>query len=138
MAQPYHLGIPTQDHSCIELGSGPVSSIKHKMRLGNSHVEYVGNNNKNLFLSHRSCICVRLTDGAARILTVIPLFYLSHNKSPVSMVTLSHWERKSAYNGASKRRGALKIFGRVQVPNPGCERQVLYPLCNAPRACGQH
>ena len=43
---------------------------------------------------HCLSMCVCRTDGAARIFTQIPLFYLSGKKSPVSRVSPRHWERE--------------------------------------------
>ena len=38
----------------------------------------------------------------------LSLFYLSHNKSPVSRVTPSHWERESAHGGIGRRKKKKK------------------------------
>ena len=53
-------------------------------------------------------ICVCCTDGTAKIFTAIPLFYLSCNKSPVSRVTSSHWERASARGGGTQMDRSTK------------------------------
>ena len=45
--------------------------------------------------------------GATKIFTVIPLFYLSCNKSPLSRVTPSHWGRERVHAGVPGRIGAL-------------------------------
>ena len=41
-------------------------------------------------------------------------FYLSSNKTSVSRVTSSHWERESAWRGVPERIGALIIFSELK------------------------
>ena len=81
--------------------------------------------------------------GAARIFTTIPLFYLFRNRSPVSMLTPSHWEKKSANGGGVfVRIGALIIFSDLKKsfvlsrfePWHLSDRRVLYALRYAPWA----
>ena len=54
-----------------------------------------------------------LTDCVARIFTPIPLFYHSHNKSPVSKITPSNWESVHAA-GVPKRVGVLINFSELK------------------------
>ena len=85
---------------------------------------------------HCSYICLCRTDGAARIFTKNNLFYLFHDKSPVSRVTLSHWERESAHGWGTREDRSTKTFGHFQVRTPFClpDRRVHYPLRYAPHA----
>ena len=68
---------------------------------------------------HHSYIWVRCTDGAARIFNPIPPFHLTVNKSPVSRVTPSHWERESSRGRSTAGEvRSTKISGCTQVWTP--------------------
>ena len=69
------------------------------------------------------------------IFMAIPLFNLSRNKSPVSRVAPSHWERECTWRGTKEDRSSKNLWLHLGL-NPVCllDRWVLYPLCYAPQA----
>ena len=60
----------------------------------------------------------RLTDGGARILPQFLSFYLPHDNVTIIHAGARdnrHCERENACGGVPKRKGALKVFGRIKV-----------------------
>ena len=79
--------------------------------IGNDGVSADDNLERKIF-SYVNCVC--LIGGAARIFTAIPLFYLSHNKSTISRVTPSQWERESAPGWGTVEVRSTNYFFRIE------------------------